>query len=504
MSEQNIDKNKYMLVDTFLRKGHISDLQFGFNHAKKMKFINDNGLNELYQKYIDAGKEFDSAINQDEFKAAKQKVEDIAKDIRTACRKELEKQGLDITAIYGTEPDIDEKKKLLIEQLEQMGMSEEFIKNKHFDDIEKLINEGSQEFEYTVKDTPETRKRFEDEGIEYHAENGRLKVKATLHATEGVAFDDTPDNRKILDDNEIKYMRMAMNKNPYSQKTKLFVPSTWINPVRSSVASNFDNYFNKIINNQYGRSLLGGTMIAGTVATAAMMGLVIHPVFAVTAYLLLRKTGLFKARKTAFYPTAYEQRALQKGLTVYKEENGRGKYLYMHKGNLLSLDAKDIRIPEYIKGIKLTPLQRQQFRTGELIQLKGNDGETFSVRVDITSPNLIREYYKELKNDISVKPIPKITDSDEAKLSYIEHRGYKGVLDIFGKMSYNPRRDSFLKEYNLYNTFRNYEETNHTLRRTTDKDLRNAYTQYLKNDDGKLKDIARNELLSQINRTQSL
>lgn len=504
MERREFDKNVYMLVDTYCRKGHINDMQFGNNPLAKQDFIRENGLIGQYANYVSAGQKFDMATNQEEFLAAKKEVEKAAEEIRKECKRRLEEQGLDMAAIYGAEPSLEERKKLLFEQLEQMGMSEEFIRRMNFDDIEQLIYDGSPEFEYSVEDTPEARARFNAENIDYNAEDGRLRARATLHAAEGVAFDDTPNNRKLLDENEITYIRMAMNKNPHAEDMKLFVPSTWMNSMRSSVSNNFENYFNTTINSHFGRELLGGTMMAGAVMTAAMAGLVIHPVFAVAAYLLIRKTGVFNARRKSFVPTEYEKRALEKGHTVFKEENGKARYLYMHKGNLLSINAHDIRVPEYIKGVRLTPLQKQQFRMGELVKLEGRNGEAFHVRIDVTSPNSMREYYKELRNDNSVIPVPTVNDSDEAKLSYIEKTGVKGIKSIYGSMNYNPKRDEFLRKYNLHQTFKNYIQTESTLHRTTDEDLKRSYMQYLKNDDSKLKDIAKNELLSQINRNRSL
>ena len=68
--------------------------------------------------------------------------------------------------------------------------------------------------------------------------------------------------------------------------------------------------------------------------------------------------------------------------------------------------------------------------------LKDKKGNEFGVRIDVTKPSCIQEYYKERKNDREMKKVPTKTSPDREKLEWIARKGFQGISDIVAKGDY--------------------------------------------------------------------
>ena len=493
--DRNLDENMLLLVELYCRKGHVNDAMFGNNETKKQDFLNANGLRIFADDYKKAVDSFNRAMNAQDMINAKTKVNEVAQRIRQQVRTNLLTKGIDLEAIYGKEPSLEDAKKMLYRQLEELGMDKQTIESMGLEGIEQILHEGGRSFEFSVNDTEQARNAFNRQGVEYESRDGRLHAKGKVAANEGVAIDDTPQNRRLLDENEIEYIDMAMNINPKLRKAVLFVPSTWKAPIKEQMKNDIAEAFNMVVNDHYCRNFF---KIAAFFTVG--IALPIHPAFTVAAFLILRKAGMLDRKQRDVAPTNFEKKALQAGHTVYKEQkvNGRikGQYLYMHEGNIMRINAADIRIPDYIKGVHLNPLQREEFRKGEPITLKNDRGEEFYARIDITNPNLYREYYKEMRSDRTTKPVPNTQSTDQEKLEYIAKNGLKGIRTIYGPANVNVNRDAFLMRYNLKDKFMEMIETEEKLRNTQDATLKDKYKSTMQKDNKSLCEIAENELIS--------
>ena len=186
---------------------------------------------------------------------------------------------------------------------------------------------------------------------------------------------------------------------------------------------------------------------------------------------------------------------------MYKEQkkNGQSKaqYLFMHEGNLIRINASDVRIPEYVKGVRLTAGQRDAFRKGELVQLKDKQGQEMFIRIDLTKPNMFREYYKQMKSDRNVTQVPEAKSADIDKLEYISRRGVAGIKDIYGARRPNPYCEAFLSRYGLKTAFNEYVTAVERYKQSEDSAMKDKYKQEFKKADQSIKDIAGNEVISQ-------
>lgn len=493
--KKDFDENSLLLVELYCRKGHFNEAMFGGDKSKEQKFFNDNGMRLYAEEYTRAGKDYDRANSQEEMIGAKQRMYEAAQRLRKEAKAVLLTKDINLDNIYGKEPTREEATEMLYQQLEELGLDKKTVRSLGMEDIEKILYEDGKGFEFNVKDTQKQREAFDREEIEYEARDGRLHAKAKVKATEGVALEDTPENRKLLDDNEIQYIDMAMNVNPHLRKAVLFVPSTWKTPLKEGMKNDMGQLADNVMNSHYTKNFLA---VAGLIGVSAMLPF--HPIWTVAAFIIMRKTGLLNKKQREMNPTRFEKEALKAGHTVFKQEriDGRMKsqYLFMDNGNLMRINASDIRIPDYIKGVHLTPVQKEQFRKGEPIELKDKRGQLFWARIDVSNPKLYREYYKEMRSDRTAIPVPNTRSTDEEKLNYISKTGLSGVRAIYGAANLNVDRDAFLSKYNMKDKFKEMIEIEEKLRNTQDQSLKDKYSETLKNDDRSLREIAENEVIS--------
>jgi len=495
--KKELDENLLHLTELYCRKGHVSAAQFGENRDKMDEFLRKNGLTSLAMTYSMAAGRYDAAGTREGMLAAKADMNAAAQQIKDRVRDIIRQtEGIDLEAIYGKQPTREEALAMLHDQFTQLGLDENTIRTLGLEDIDRLLEEGSPEFSFSVKDTEQARRAFDGEDIAYTAKDGRLHAKARIHASEGVSVDDTPENRRILDENEIAYIDMAMNVNPHLRKQRLMVPSTWLLGLYDEFRNESRQMTSKLVNTQMAKNFMLMAVIIGSSATFAF-----HPIYGLAAFLVIRKTGLLKSRgpKEA-QPTMFEKKALKAGHTVYKESNMNGgkkcQYLFMHDGNVIRVNASDVRIPEYIRGVHLSAAQREQFRKGEPLELVDAKGHSFVARIDVTRPEMYREYYWQMQSDREAIPVPDSTSPDIDKLEYIARRGMRGIRDIYGKALYNEQRDAFLSRYKMTGKFADYNEAVNRFKNTQDPTQQDKYRAEFKKADQSLCEIAENAVLS--------
>lgn len=464
--EENIKK----LLEIYVRKGNVSDKTFENDPAARDMFLRKEGLKDLYDKYAQTERLIEQNSDPDRVQYLTGQLADTADEIRETVRKRLAKEGIDVYAIYGKPVSDERAMELFLDQLEEHGISREQARELGLDNLKDLLN-GEKEFTLSMDDNERNRKFCEENDFETETRDGRIHARASVHAAEGVAVEDTKETREILDRENIRYIRMAMDWNPDGyfgeekyRKHVLFSPFTWQSPVNEA-ANLLSHAKGMLLSSQFGAN---ANKMKWIVALGLLPG--VHPVWAVAAFIVMKKTGQFRDRGIVRHepPSMFEKGALKKGLTVYKEENRNGRnegfYLYMHKGNLCRVPSHDVVVPREIKGIRLSVAQREQFRKGELVQLEDRNGQMHYVRIDMKKPDLFREYYLAMKSDRMPTAKPGTDSSDKEKLEYIAKTGARGVRDIYGTSFLNVERDAFLSKYGLKFTFDSIQSNEERLR----------------------------------------
>lgn len=171
--------------------------------------------------------------------------------------------------------------------------------------------------------------------------------------------------------------------------------------------------------------------------------------------------------------------------------------MYRLNGKKCSIPARDVRIPDRIKGVHLSAAQRESFRRGELVELTDKQGEKFHVRIDVTNPDMVRHHFKVMRTDKQPTAVPNRLSPNTEKLDYIARFGYKGVYDIYRKSSVNRDRDNFLQKYGLHDLFSKIQVAEFKAQNTHDKDQKQEIQEQINKTDAALKDLANNLVLSQ-------
>lgn len=487
------EKDIQQLMDVFLRKGHASTATFGdeaSNPQNTLEFMRRHGMDGLYKEYHRAQTEAAATLSDSQRDRCNVILNENAQLMREKARNELIGLGIDLTRVYEGE-DPEKIRATVRTQLSELGMGADAIDALRLDNIEELLN-NDRAFTMRVHDRKEMRDFFEREGFEYTLDGDMLEVQGTMHVEEGVTVDDSPENRKILDDNEIEYILMAQGRNPKGS-SKLFIPHSW-DAFQESVSNQSVRMTNRLINSQLAKD---AALFAGALAATALL----NPAVGWMVFIAFRKSGLMKDRGNRGPEIdLYKEKALRAGLTVLTTQR-RGHrneevYLYSLNGNVCAVPARDVRIPEAIKGVRLSADQRERFRMGELVTLRDKKGEAFQVRIDITQPDMVREYYKVMRSDKETVPKPTSMSPDRDKLDYISRRGYQGVLDIWKGDVLGYGGDRFLKQYGLYETFEAAHKSLQDFKEATDTAQQQKCHDNYNKFDADLKDLANNLVIS--------
>mgnify|MGYP000961121476 CR=1 FL=1 len=473
-------KTKEILIEICMRKGEVSNDIFYYDDTIKNK-VNAEVDKELSLALAKAESErtaFNiSGKDTTEEKALKAELELVEK-----CKQTLLREGMDIDRILGkTDPKQDEQE--IIKELGKLGINEEQARKLGLTDAERVINNGK-DFSIEYNDTPEKRKSLSEKNIDYKVDEKikKIYINGRMDAMRGVSLNDTPQVRKLLDENEINYINMANGENG------LFVPISFRNGVYG------------VTNSQLVKNLEKIALIAATSFIISAPG-------AIVLYFILNKTGLLDKMLKRGAVNVGEKKALEQGLTVYKtikDKEGNGRYsrekemyYYMDRGNLCSLNARDVRIPDQLKGVKLTPGQKEDFRKGKLVELTNKKGEVFAVRIDVAQESLCTMYYKDMRSDKTMRETPNKKSEDKEILDYITKKGMSGIDDVFGSKA-SMERNVFLDRYGMRQNYTDAKNIELEIRGGRDEQGGRKEIDF---QDGKIKDLASKELarLSQNN-----
>lgn len=447
-------KDKEKLLELVICKGEIRSDTFQYSLDEKRDFAEKWGMKELFARHD----QLENDIHWSEDTVAERRYEAELNEVRDLivlqAKECLRKENIDIDKAFDMEQGDEERRKAILSQLSVLGIDENDAVRLGLDNAE-LLEEKGKSIRMSLPDTPERREVFDREGIEYEPGNGHLKITLTVEAKRGIALEDNSDSRRFLQENGIDYILLdreaqrnivrAQNAR-YNEKERsfMFVPFTW-SPANI-----------KILNRKAIKLLC---LIAG----AGMATAVLSPVGAVVVTVAAKKTldmarvlgyaDLFRRngkKKEEPTLTRAEAKALMAGEAIYREDKtGREMYIYMYNGNRYVMDAGDLVLPRQVDGVKLTILERERLRRGELVAVSDKDGEQIAFRVDPTSRDNIKRYYLNLKRDRQMTAVPGMFSDGKDKLEYIAQAGRKGIDDIFGTKARDKSRERFLSRYNL-------------------------------------------------------
>lgn len=475
----DIKKKQELLVSIILSRGYMELDAFGYDNEARENFLKEFGLldlsNEIDDKFIQLGRTSDITTRD----RLKQEIASLKNDACERCRECLKNQGVDVDEVVGKHMSWDELKEQLAKQLEEnFGISRGNAEKSGLLD-EDVITRGTKN-EFIMDDTVERRKKLKEAGIPFKAEDGKIRLEMELRAQQGVCYDDTPQNRRILDENEMEYIEMAQGNNLRTNgKNVLFVPFNWLNAA------------DKGYNSKLARTVLRGSKVA-------IAGTLLGPAGAVLL-LAYYKCKQHLINEKAHNLSLAERKALKHGLTVYKENKdkyGRTQpmYYYQKDGKTYSVGAHDVRIPDKVKGIRLSPVDKERLRRGELVELKDAKGKEFGIRIDINRPNILQEYYRENKRDKNMKEVPGSSSSDKEKLEWIASHGAEGITQIFSDKHMNLERDVFLSQYGMRQLYMQFRMSKIEMEKSTDETRKQGAKESIHEADAALKDIAESEI----------
>lgn len=467
------EEDKQRLIEIVLKKGNVDNAMFLYNFAEREEFLSRYGLKELADK-ID---KLDNDYMYSEDVKAMRNIADNKKaaqaDMTGHCKKILEENGVDVDRMFGEELSEEKEKEEVLKQLAQYGITPELAKQLGLDDINALKSDGK-ECWFELDDNTPNREALEKNEIEYTRSQGKLRINGRFEVKEGICYDDTPENRRILDQEEINYIKFAQGERIGNDwKEKLFVPINWRNglfPVTNS----------QLVKNMEKLAIIGASSF------------ILSPAGAVLLLLVLQRTGLYRNVLKQKELNKGERLAIEKGLTVFKQNGKNARYYYMDKGNICSINARDVRIPSVVNGVRMSAAEMERVRRGELVVLKGKDGEEFGIRIDVTKRNGLQEYYREMKSDREMKSVPSPISPDKDKLDYIAKKGFKGIFDIYGRKNLNLERDAFLSRYGIKTAYTDIKGMEEKMRNAS-PEQKETLENEIKKEDTKLKEKAASE-----------
>ncbi len=328
----------------------------------------------------------------------------------------------------------------LYEQLKQFNVSKEVA-----DKLNLTItnfDENNNRLEFVVKNIPEIKEQLDKQGIIYKESEGKLIVSGKIRKENGYELPDTKENRALLSQNDIDFFEKQGN-----SQNKLF------------------------INGKKAALLMG-------------MSFVIAPVPSILLFAVLNKTGVLN-RILDPEITKEQKQKLEEGHAVLVTK-GKEKLVYQKDtdtNQLMKINVNDIRIPDKVNGIELSPIQKERLKNLETLKSTDRLGNDILYRINLNEKSGIGTFYK---NQVEVKPIPNINSDDKEKLDYISKRGIQGIMDIYGNKN-NMRRDEFLDKYSLSRDFKEVLSIKETIEMKKNNGLKsevnNLYKSMLRVDD---------------------
>lgn len=458
--DESIEKR---LIEIVMRNGKLDESLFNYSKEEKERVLEAADLKELAGILEEAEQELLICEDNVKVKELTGTIRSVEEEIEKACRKTLLENGVDIEKAVGKRMDEHKKLSLLKQQLESFGIDEKTAEELGLMDLETLKTDGKS-FTFVLEDTAKKRNELKKNHIEFTVKDGKINISGKFMAKEGICIEDSEEAVRFLDENQMNYIRMAQGNT--AGKGKLFIPTSWMGGTTNS----------QLVSNAKKLAMIAGA------------GLIISPAGSIMLLVVLKKTGLYDKLMKDNGLKKSEKKALEQGLTVFKQDGKNARYWYMENGNLLSLNANDVRIPRWIRGVQLSPADVEKLKRGGLLMLKDKKGQEFGVRIDVTKPSCVQEYYKERKRDKEMKEVPTRISPDEQKLEWIAKKGFQGISDIYGNKSLNLERDTFLSRYDLKNLFTDYRTKE--MQMQSRESMKEVLEKEMERLDGKIKEKA--------------
>jgi len=349
----------------------------------------------------------------------------------------------------------EQEKVLPYEALESLGINKKDLKAS---DTEALLaGKKSDLMQFSVEDTKERRTVLDKEKVDYSAQNGKLNFEGKVQLQKYMTVDNTEENKGILKGAKIDWEELQGN--------KLKLDSNAMRKVAIGIA------------------------------------VLVSPVTALALVLVPKRTEI----KNDLGLSEKDIKALKQGEAV-GHTNAKNERVLVQldkdTNNLVSVRSNDISIPNKIAGQEITPIQREQLKNGQEIQVKDRTGQTVFAKIDLndkTGLSLKDENGQKItiapeqKTDITSKQEQNLKSpmNDTERLYVVSKIGVAGVESVYPD---NPElRERFLQNHNLKNEVDRYgqlstERENHL--RADNLDSARISGEYMDKSDSRIKEIA--------------
>lgn len=311
------------------------------------------------------------------------------------------------------------------DRFKEIGVNPKNIDPEDIKNLEKGMKTGMMNF--SIEDNFANRDFLDKEKVDYKIENGKLNFEGKATLLKYTTAENTPENKAILKKNDIHFRE-----------------------------------------EEGGKRLKIEGVNARKLAIAAIT--VVYPVAGIAILLVPKRNEI----KNDFSFSKNEINALKKN-SVISKTNPKGEKVFYQRdkdtNEVVSVKAKDIRIPNKIGGVQLSPIQYEDLKNGREIIITNEElNKSARVRLDLNSKNglSIQDANKidikeqnSIKND-SVSPMneqmrnPEKLVSDKERLEFIAQKGGRGIDDIFKEKS--TEREAFLDKYNLSKDYITYKD----------------------------------------------
>jgi hypothetical protein len=222
------------------------------------------------------------------------------------------------------------------EALESLGINKKDLKASDTDAL--LAGRKTDLMNFSVEDTIERRKVLDKEKIDYSAQNGKLDFEGKVQLQKYMTADNTEENKNILKGAKIDFEELQGNKLKFDTNAM--------------------------------RKLAIGVAV------------LVSPVTALALLLVPKRTEI----KNDLGLSDKDIKALKQGEAVGHTNAKSEKILVQldkDTNNLVSVRSKDISIPNKVAGQEITPIQKEQLRNGQEIQVKDKIGQTVFAKIDL-------------------------------------------------------------------------------------------------------------------------
>lgn len=260
--------------------------------------------------------------------------------------------------------------------------------------------------------------RLYADAVDFKIVNGnQLQYDARIRYKEGWTMENTPDNKKLLSDLNIKYHPLG--------KDRLYIASTE------------DNV---------------GALTYHTEKLTAIAGIGTLP--------KLKEESLELRLNRYQELSEDDKQSLLLGKAIAKSEgsdmSNRIYYIDRSLNQLGSLSSKDMFIPRELSGVALKDDQVQALREAkEVVFFDKENHVHYKATLDPQEHNNIKlEYRTSLSEQFRSVPTPSSPDAEKER--YVALKGATGIDDIWGREGVKLEKESFLERYNVQEPYREY------------------------------------------------